>query len=172
VELNRNGDLTVDGVVKVKINSTTINLIRSLDIKTSKLQQKYDGYIVIGRTGIHRYLKESTREQDRLEWLRKGWDGQGRFVVLHLDDNPANFNVENLQNAPQSLNLMLKKSTGYRQKSGAWYGSFKVPLGKQTKTKTVASQAEALHAVGNSISCNCRYSQDADGTFLGSTVCI
>jgi hypothetical protein len=66
---------------------------------------------------------------------------------LHLDDRPFNFNIENLVNAPQSLNLMLKKATGSQQTSGNWYASFRVQTGRQTKTKTVPSQAEALHAV-------------------------
>ena len=92
----------------------------SLGIKTTKLQQRPDGYIIIGRTGIHRLLTESTREQDEIYWLKKGWDGKGRLVVLHLDDNPLNFNTENLRNGPEPLNLMLKKSTGYKLKNGKW----------------------------------------------------
>ena len=102
---------------------------------------------MIGRVGIHRLLTASTREQDRDYWLKKGWNGEGRFVVLHLDDKPYNFNIENLVNAPQSLNLMLKKSVGYQLKNGKWHASFRVQTGKQTYTTTVPTQAEALHAV-------------------------
>jgi hypothetical protein len=124
-----------------------MDLIQELKINTSKLDEKYDGYILNGRTGIHRLLTASTREQDRAYWLRKGWNGEGRFVVVHLDDNPHNFNIENLVNAPQALNLMLKKSTGFQEKSGKWRASFTVGAGRQTNTTTVSTQAEALHAV-------------------------
>ena len=147
VELLDNGDLVIDGVVKVKIQKKTMDLIKELKIKTSKLDEKYDGYILIGRTGIHRLLTAPTRERDRAYWLQKGWNGEGRFVVLHLDDNPHNFNIDNLVNAPQALNLMLKKSTGFQEKSGKWRASFTVKTGKQTSTVTLPSQAEALHAV-------------------------
>ena len=148
VELRANGDLLLDGIVKIKIGPKTMALIQSLGIKTTKLQQRPDGYIIIGHTGIHRLLTESTRERDEKYWLKQGWVGKGRLVVLHLDDNPLNFNIENLRNGPESLNLMLKKSTGYQLKNGKWHASFKVNAGKQTYTTTVATQAEALHAVG------------------------
>ena len=147
VELRRNGDLAIDGVVKVKIRKRTMDLLQELKINTSKLDEKYDGYILIGRTGIHRLLTASTREQDRAYWLQKGWNGEGRFVVLHLDDNPHNFNIDNLVNAPQVLNLMLKKSTGFQEKSGKWRASFTVGAGRQMNTTSVSTQAEALHAV-------------------------
>jgi hypothetical protein len=147
VELRDNGDLVIDGVVKVKIQKKTMDLIKELRIKTSKLDEKYDGYILIGRTGIHRLLTAPTRERDRDFWSHKGWDGEGRFVVLHLDDNPHNFNIDNLVNAPQALNLMLRKSTGFQEKSGKWRASFTINTGKQTSTVTLPSQAEALHAV-------------------------
>jgi hypothetical protein len=147
VELRVNGDLVINGLVKVKIHKRTMDLIKELKINTSKLDEKYDGYILIGRTGIHRLLTASTREQDRAYWLRKGWNGEGRFVVVHLDDNPHNFNIENLDNAPQALNLMLKKSNGYQLKNGRWRASFTVGAGRQTNTTTVSTQTEALHAV-------------------------
>jgi hypothetical protein len=92
-------------------------------------------------------LTAPTRDQDRADWIRKGWDSQGRFVVIHLDDNPANFNIENLRNAPQSLNLMLKKAKGYQIKNGKWHASFNVKTGKQVHTPVLETQAEALHAV-------------------------
>ena len=42
-----------------------MDLIKELKINTSKLDEKYDGYILIRRTGIHRLLTEATRDQDR-----------------------------------------------------------------------------------------------------------
>ena len=145
VELRANGDLLLDGIVKIKIGPKTMALIQTLGIKTTKLQQRPDGYIIIGRTGIHRLLTEPTREKDEKYWLKKGWDGKGRLVVLHLDDNPLNFNIENLRNGPESLNLMLKKATGYKLKNGKWNASFKVNGGKQTYTTTVSSRSEEQH---------------------------
>ena len=67
--------------------------------------------------------------------------------VLHLDHNRRNFNIENLVNAPQSLNMMLRKSTGHQLSNGKWTASFRVNAGKQISTASVATQAEALHAV-------------------------
>ena len=68
-------------------------------------------------------------------------------MVVHLDDNPRNFNIENLVNSPQQLNLMLKKSKGYQLKNGKWRASFTVGAEKQTSAAAVATQAEALYAV-------------------------
>jgi hypothetical protein len=92
-------------------------------------------------------LTAPSRDQDRADWIEKGWDSGGRFVVIHLDDNPANFNIENLRNAPQSLNLMLKKSRGSQIKNGKWHASFNVKTGKQVFTPVLETQPEALHAV-------------------------
>jgi hypothetical protein len=147
VILNPNGNLTVNGAVKTKIRRDTLKLINQLGIRTDKLDESPDKYIRIGHTGIHRLLTAPTRDQDRADWIRKGWDSQGRFVVIHLDDNPANFNIENLRNAPQSLNLMLKKSKGSQIKNGKWHASFNVKTGKQVHTPVLETQAEALHAV-------------------------
>jgi hypothetical protein len=147
VELHPNGNLTVNGIVKAKIKRHTLNLIHRLGIRTDKLDESPDGYIRIGHTGIHRLLTSPTRDQDRADWIKKGWSSEGRFVVIHLDDNPANFNIENLRNAPQSLNLMLKKAKGYQLKNGKWHASFNVKTGKQVFTPVLDTQAEALHAV-------------------------
>jgi hypothetical protein len=147
VELHSNGSLTVNGILKAKIRRNTLNLVHRLDIRTDKLDESHDGYIRIGHTGIHRLLTAPTRVQDCADWIKKGWNGEGRFVVIHLDDNPANFNVENLRNAPQSLNLMLRKSQGYQLKNGKWHASFNVKTGKQAFTPVLETQAEALHAV-------------------------
>ena len=147
VILNRNGNLTINGTVRTKIKRETLNLINRLGIRTDKLDESPDEYIRIGHTGIHRLLTAPTRDQDRSDWVKKGWDGGGRFVVIHLDDNPANFNIENLRNAPQSLNLMLKKSKGSQIKNGKWHASFNVKTGKQVHTPVLETQAEALHAV-------------------------
>jgi hypothetical protein len=92
-------------------------------------------------------LTSPTRDQDRADWIKNGWNGEGRFVVIHLDDNPANFNIENLRNAPQTLNLMLKKAKGHQVKNGKWNASFNVKNGKQVFTPVLETQAEALHAV-------------------------
>jgi len=59
----------------------------------------------------------------------------------------SHFNMENLRNAPQSLNLMLKKSKGTQLKNGKWHASFNVKTGKQVHTPVLGRQAEALHAV-------------------------
>jgi hypothetical protein len=147
VELHPNGNLTVNGSVKAKIKRNTLNLIHRLGVRTDKLDESPDGYIRIGHTGVHRLLTAPTRDQDRDDWVQKGWDSEGRFVVIHLDDNPANFNIENLKNAPQSLNLMLKKAKGYQLKNGKWNASFNVKTGKQVYTPVLGTQAEALHAV-------------------------
>jgi hypothetical protein len=147
VELKADGQLLIDGDLKVKIKKKTMKLIQILGIKTDKLEEKYDGYIMIGRLYLHRLLTEETRDADKKFWLENGWNGDGRFVVLHLDDKPYNFNIENLVNAPQSLNLMLKKTSGWQRENGKWCASFRVQAGRQTKTKIVPSQAEALHAV-------------------------
>ena len=93
VILNTNGDLTVNGVVKTKIKRDTLKLINQLGIRTDKLDESPDKYIRIGHTGIHRLLTAPTRDQDRSDWVKKGWDSRGRFVVIHLDDNPANFTL-------------------------------------------------------------------------------
>ena len=85
VELYPNGDLYVDHTFKLKIKPGTIELLKSLGISTKKLKQKHAGYIVLGRTGIHRLLTEPTREKDKQEWLSKGWDGprhNHRCVVI------------------------------------------------------------------------------------------
>jgi hypothetical protein len=135
VELKDDGQLLIDGDQKVKIKKKTMKLIQFLGIKTDKLEEKYDGYIMIGRLYLHRLLTEETRDSDKKFWIENGWDGEGRFAVLHLDDKPYNFNIENLVNAPQSLNLMLKKTTGSQQTSGNWYASFRVQTGRQIKNK-------------------------------------
>ena len=82
VDLNPNGNLTVNGVVKTKIKRDTLNLIKRLGIKTDKLDESPDKYIRIGHTGIHRLLTAPTRDQDRTDWVKKGWDKEGRFVVI------------------------------------------------------------------------------------------
>ena len=89
VILNPNGNLTVNGVVKTKIKRDMLNLIKRLGIRTDKLDEFPDKYIRFGHTGIHRLLTAPTRDEDRDDWVQKGWDSVGRFVVIHLDDNPA-----------------------------------------------------------------------------------
>jgi hypothetical protein len=147
VILHPNGNLTVNGVIKAKIKRDTLKRINQLGIRTDKLDESPNGYIRTGHTGIHRLLTAPTRDQDRDDWVKKGWDSGGRFVVIHLDDNPANFNIENLRNAPQSLNLMLKKAKGSQLKNGKWHASFNVKTGKQVFTPVLDTQAEALHSV-------------------------
>jgi hypothetical protein len=78
VILHPNGHLTVNGVLKSKIKRDTLNLIHRLGIRTDKLDESPDGYIRIGHTGIHRLLTASTRDQDRADWIKKGWDSNGR----------------------------------------------------------------------------------------------
>jgi hypothetical protein len=41
-----------------------MKLIKNLGIKTDKLEEKYDGYIMIGRFYLHRLLTEETRDDD------------------------------------------------------------------------------------------------------------
>jgi hypothetical protein len=43
--------------------------------------------------------------------------------------------------------MMLRKTTGHQSKNGKWAASFRVNAGKQISTTSVATQAEALHAV-------------------------
>jgi hypothetical protein len=49
VELKADGRLLIDGDLKVKIKKKPMKLMQFLGIKTDKLEEKYDGYIMIGR---------------------------------------------------------------------------------------------------------------------------
>ena len=75
-----------------------------------------DGYVTVGRdfaSLLHTKLAASKKDSDFHNLLEAGWEGQKKDLeVLHLNDCPYDFNIENLQWNTHAANLLLKLSKG------------------------------------------------------------
>lgn len=144
-ELDGSLSLTWRGVT-TNIRKRTVDLLIDKDLRVYKQMDKwnvYDGYICWKRVRIHHIFNDLLDGEKWNDYFSK--HPKDRMVIGHLDDNKLNFNIENLQKIPQSLNLLSRKSIPCKWKSGTFGGN----VGFENKvyfTKAVSTVEEAKHA--------------------------
>jgi hypothetical protein len=131
------------------IQKTTVEILKRENInafehrKTWKLNPR--GYVAWNFQLIHKIMGDTLSDDEaRKRWaVRFSENPHERLEVGHLDDNPLNFNIENLAKIPQSVNLLSKKTTPQKTTGNKFCGV----LGynnKRVRTKTVDTEEEAL----------------------------
>jgi hypothetical protein len=123
-----------------------VNLNAYENRKTWKLNS--GGYVVFGFIPIHRIMGDLLSDDEaRDRWaVRFAENPYDALVVGHLDDNPINFNLENLEKIPEIVNLASKKSQPRKTSSNKFFGEVGYNS-KRVRTKTVDTEAEALFLI-------------------------
>jgi|688.fasta_scaffold01415_42 hypothetical protein len=141
-----------DGIVKTThIFPTTVDILKRENLKSYEHRKKWKlttgGYVAWNFQPIHRILGDTLSDDEARErWtVRFAENPHDTLVVGHLDNNPLNFNIENLEKIPQSVNLLSKKSKPLKRPGKFWgvlgYNN------KRVTTKSVDTEAEALFAI-------------------------
>jgi hypothetical protein len=142
-----------DGIVKTThIFPNTVDILKRENLgayeNRNKWKLNYGGYVAWNFQPIHRILGDTLSDDEARErWtVRFAETPHDRLVVGHLDANRLNFNFENLEYIPESVNLMSKKTkplktTGNKFRGLAGYNN------KIVSTKVVDTEAEALFLI-------------------------
>ncbi|KAI3655633.1 hypothetical protein MP638_004335, partial [Amoeboaphelidium occidentale] len=116
VTINENHELWInDEKTHLLISEATIDMIKQLGL-SKKFTIGMNGYVIVGNrydVVLHTKLAKHKKDTDFLNLLEKGYAGKkSDLQVLHLDDCPYNFNVDNLQWNPHEANMIMRLSTG------------------------------------------------------------
>ena len=148
-EIKANGELWIAGEkTHVVISKATQDEMKKQKLWGQRMKIVRFGYVQIG-SGIvllHNKLAKSKKDRDFHDLLDAGWVGRkDELVVLHLNDCPFDFNIDNLKWHSQEVNMLMKKSKG-RKKSQKFRCSTNIN-GHKEETWSVSSLAEARHSV-------------------------
>ena len=142
-----------DGIVKTThIFPNTVDILKRENLSAYEHRNKWKtspgGYVAWGFNAIHKIMGDTLSDDEaRIRWdVRFSENPHERLVVGHLDDNPLNFNIENLEKIPESVNLMSKKSKPRKTHGNKFIGV----LGynhKRVCTKAVDTETEAFFAI-------------------------
>ena len=141
-----------DGIVeKTHIFPNTVEILKRENLKTYEQRKKWKlttgGYVAWSFHAIHRILGDTLSDDEARErWgVRFAENPHDTLVVGHLDNNPLNFNIENLEKIPQSVNNLSRKS-----KPNKHGNKFHGRVGNNNKyvtTRTVDTETEAFFAI-------------------------
>jgi hypothetical protein len=141
------GKLILRGDKQIVIKKETVDILGE-KFSWHILRSDQDGYVTYGnrRMFVHRIVLEKYPALDQ-EAKEKFAGLYKRLVIAHLDDNPLNFNKDNLMYVPESLNRFLQKRTKVEEMKN----SKGIIIGyrsefKSIKTKTFKTKEEAMHA--------------------------
>jgi len=152
---------TVDGGLELivgdsmtKISKKTVDILKDINENAYKRRSSWKinlGYVTWNQVTIHRMLCDDDKRYPDVE-ARERWaehfrtKPNDRLVVGHIDDNRLNFNVENLQKIPETLNLLSQTAKPKKTSSGKFYGSLTYQY-ELFSTKSVSTEDEAKHAM-------------------------
>lgn len=147
-----------DGDVLHRLSENTVDIIKGM-FPDTPLVDVYigNGYPKLGSGRIcekraHLHIAEHRRESDITYWIERGYPADSCWCVMHLDDNPMNFNVENLRFGPAEVNSLCKKPLGvyvYKSRGLGGYTMYRKAFahgGVRKFTKVISTITEAYHA--------------------------
>ena len=148
VEIKANGELWIaDTKTYVVISKATEMVMRKEGIMDKKLTIGKSGYVIVKSCHakkVHSVVAASKKNTDFLNLRETGFEcRKDELEVLHLDDCPYNFNVENLHWNTHNANLLLKLSYGTPKKS-KFRASTSIN-GKNESGTTCSTLLEARH---------------------------
>jgi len=111
-----------------------------------KVIRGFKGYPQTGPTQLHTVVMRSfpeKRKEAETKWAEHIKNGYKLFI-MHIDDNPLNFNIENLMWGPSNLNQMQIKMFPQQNSKGNWYAK-PVVNGKAETIKTFPTEDEVKH---------------------------
>ena len=116
VEIKAGGVLWIaNEKTHVIISKATQDIMKKEGVWGKDLFIGKNGYVIVGTSFLSLHLKIAAYKKDSNfhELLQSSWKGQkSELEVLHLDDNPFNFNIYNLTWNTHASNLLLKLSKG------------------------------------------------------------
>ncbi len=147
VEIKAGGALWIaDEKTHVIISKSTQDEMKNLKLWGQRMKIDDFGYVLIGSdiVKLHNKLAKSKKDRDFHDLL--GWTGKKEdLIVLHLDDCPFNFNLDNLRWHSSAINKLLMKSKG--KKHGKKFCCSMNINGHRESTWSVTTLAEARHSV-------------------------
>ena len=149
VEIKAGGALWIDGEkTHVVISEATQAIMKKEGLWGKPLSIGAYGYVVAGTSFIYipHKIAASRKDSDFFNLLQLRWKGKkSELEVLHLNDNPYDFNFENFQWNTHGTNLYLKLSKGslHRKK---YRCSFNID-GKCEFGSGCSTTLEARHAI-------------------------
>jgi hypothetical protein len=134
------------------ILKATVEFLKRENLKAYEYRKSWKfnsgTYVVWNFLPIHKIMGDTLSDDEaRKRWgVRFAENLHDRLVVGHLDDNPLNFNIGNLEKIPQSVNILSKKTKPRKSSSNKFFGQVGYN-NKTVSTKSVATEIEALFAI-------------------------